>query len=115
MRLLIDENYPLDGARALAQAGHDVLRMADVAPSASDREVLALARRESRVLVTFDSDFGDLIFLHGEPAPPGVVLLRLHPISLDDTIAITLHALNAGPEGTFVVSTRDGLRRRPLP
>jgi predicted nuclease of predicted toxin-antitoxin system len=77
--------------------------------------VLALARREVRVLVTFDSDFGELIFLHGEPAPPAVVLLRLHPIVLEDVVVITRRALDADPEGAFVVTTLDGLRKRPLP
>jgi predicted nuclease of predicted toxin-antitoxin system len=115
MRLLIDENYPRDGSRALVAAGHDVLRVADAAPAVDDRGVLDLARREARILVTFDSDFGELIYLHGEPAPPAVVLLRLHPVVLDDVIAITLRALDAQPQGAFVVSTRDGLRKRPLP
>ena len=115
MRLLLDENYPMDGARALEDAGPDVLRVADAAPSIDDRAVLALARREARVLVPFDSDFGELIYLHGELAPPAVVFLRLHPIVLDEVIAVTRRALDASPEGAFVVTTRDGLRRRPLP
>jgi predicted nuclease of predicted toxin-antitoxin system len=115
MRLLIDENYPLEAARALADMGHDILRVADAAPSADDRAVLAMARQQARVLVTFDSDFGELIYLHGEPAPPAAILLRLHPIIIDDVIASTLRALAAGPEGAFVVTGRDGLRRRPLP
>ena len=114
MRLLLDENYPLDATAALTAAGHDERRIADVAPSIDDREVSALARREDRILVTFDADFGELIFLHHEPPPLSVVSLRLHPIVLADVIAATQRALDASPEGAFVVTTRDGLRRRPF-
>ena len=114
MRLLLDENYPLDAIAALTAAGYDVCLIAEVAPSISDRKVLALARRESRMLVTFDADFGELIFLHGEPPPLAVVLLRLHPIMLADVVAATRRALDTSPEGAFVVTTRDSLRRRPF-
>lgn len=41
----------------------------------SDERVLTAARRDGRILVTADTDFGDLLALSGE-AQPGVVLLR---------------------------------------
>lgn len=113
-RLLLDENFPLSGAAALARAGHDVLAVAVAAPGISDREVLALARAQQRCLVTFDADFGDLLFRQGEPPPLAVIYLRLHPILADAAAALTLQALQQVPDGHFVVATPDGLRRRPL-
>ena len=85
-RLLLDENFPLSGAAALARAGHDVLAVAVAAPGISDREVPPLA----------------------------VIYLRLHPILADAAAALTLQALQQVPDGHFVVATPDGLRRRPL-
>ena len=39
------------------------------------RDVIALASRERRLLLTEDKDFGDLFFRRGHPVP-GIVLIR---------------------------------------
>lgn len=113
--LLLDENVPRSAAHALAQAGHDVLAIADAEPSAGDRRVLALARDSGRVLVTFDADFGDLVYQHGEAAPEAILYLRMHPIDGATAASLVLQALSEPLRGHFVVCTRDGQRRRPLP
>ena len=66
MRFLIDENVPLLVATALRSIGHDCFAVAESAAQAVDVDLLALARHERRVLVTF-------------PAPPGVVDMRSRP------------------------------------
>lgn len=53
---------PRSVGRALADAGHDVAFAADAEPAAEDRPVLALARSGQRILVTFDADFGELVY-----------------------------------------------------
>lgn len=50
--------------------------MSDVAPRASDQDVLARADSEFRLLLTEDKDFGDLVFRRALRAP-GIVLLRI--------------------------------------
>lgn len=114
-RLLLDENFPRSAASLLRNAGHDVQTVRESAPGISDLDVLALARREQRWLVTFDSDFGDLVFRQGELAGPGVVYLRMDPIVPADAAALTLAALQDDTQGWFVVATPEGLRRRALP
>ncbi len=52
--------------------------MAEVAPAASDAEVMTRARAEARMLLTEDKDFGDLVFRRAQSIP-GVVLLRIDP------------------------------------
>ena len=89
--------------------------MASVArdrPGLDNRGVLAWARTEQRVLVTFDTDFGDLIFRHGESPPPAVLLLRPQAREPDDALALVVGALVEPIEGTLVVVTPQGLRRR---
>ena len=113
--LLLDENVPRSAGRVLAQAGHDVVHIADTAPAADDRRVLAQARDSGRLLVTFDADFGDLVYQHGELPPPAILYLRMHPIDGAIAAALVLQALTGPVTGHLVVCTRDGLRRRPLP
>ena len=113
-RLLLDENFPHRAASGLAEAGHDVQSVATLSPGIADLEVLALARQQLRVLVTFDADFGDLVFQHGAPPPLDIVYLRLHPMVREEAVALTLQALQGPLEGLFVVVTPRGLRRRPV-
>jgi predicted nuclease of predicted toxin-antitoxin system len=113
-RLLLDENFPHSAARGLALAGHDVQSVATLAPGVADLGVLALAREQLRCLITFDSDFGELVFQHGAVAPPCIVFLRMHPIVSDEALSLALQALEGPLDGLFIVATARGLRRRPF-
>ena len=57
MHFLADENLPAITIDALRSAGVDVASVREDAPGSKDDEVLALARTEARVLLTFDKDF----------------------------------------------------------
>ena len=113
--LLLDENIPRSMGRALAEVGHDVAFVADTEPAADDRSVLALARAGQRVLVTFDADFGDLVYQQGVPSPPAIIYLRMHPIDTAAAAEMVLQALAESPLDQFVVCMKLGRRRRPLP
>jgi len=75
MNFLADESCAEPVIRALREAGHDVLAIAEIAAGASDEQVLEQAVREERVLITEDLDFGNLVFARGLSAA-GVVLVR---------------------------------------
>lgn len=85
-----------------------------VCPGLDDRGVLALARHEGRVLLTFDADFGELIYLQGAPPPTAVVHFRLHPIVVSEVASRALAALQAPLDGLYIVITNEGMRRRSL-
>ena len=68
MRFLANENFPQDAITALRQEKHDVVWIRTDAPGSGDEDVLVRARRESRILVTFDKDFGELAFHSRLPA-----------------------------------------------
>ncbi len=110
--VLLDENFPRDVARGLVAAGHDVLSVALVAPGINDRAVLELARSTRRWLLTFDADFGDLVFHQGEPPPPALLYFRLHPIVVAEVLERALRSLADVQEECFAVVTRDGVRMR---
>ncbi len=81
MRFLADENIPLPGVRLLRNAGLEIEAVAEFAPGAADLQVLTHAASGNQILLTFDRDFGELIYRRGAPVPPGVVYLRLMPVS----------------------------------
>jgi predicted nuclease of predicted toxin-antitoxin system len=112
--VLLDENFPRSVAEGLTEAGYDVLAVALIAPGTDDRGVLSMARQGQRNLLTFDSDFGDLVFFKGEAPPPAILYFRLHPIVASEVLALALNALSGTIEGCFAVVTREGIRRRPF-
>ncbi|MEX2246214.1 MAG: DUF5615 family PIN-like protein [Dehalococcoidia bacterium] len=77
MRFLLDENVDAGLVDWLETRAHDVTAVARDYPQALDeRDILAIAYRERRVLVTNDHDFGELIFRRKLPHA-GVILFRL--------------------------------------
>jgi predicted nuclease of predicted toxin-antitoxin system len=55
-----------------------VLYVAEAAAGLSDADVITLALREERLLLTDDKDFGDLVFRR-KSSVPGAVLMRIAP------------------------------------
>ena len=117
-RLLADENIPQPAILALRAAGHNVLAILESAPGAADEVVLTLARTQSRVLLTFDLDMGQLVFERRLGVPPGIIVFRDLPPTLAATVQFMVTLLNRSDltfEGSFSVVTGDRVRQRPLP
>lgn len=114
LKLLADENFPLPVIQGHIDAGYDVLSIAKVSPGINDRALLSLACESGRGLLTFDVDFGDLVFSHEAEPPAAILYFRLHPIILDELLTITLCALNEVQPGYFAVIQREGIRLRKL-
>ena len=114
MRLLANENFPGDAVDALRQAGHDIVWVRTDTPGVSDEEVLRRARIEKRVLLTFDKDFGDLVFRAGQYVSSGIVLFRISPISPDYVARAVVKALESRSDwtGLFAVVQEDRIRIR---
>jgi hypothetical protein len=70
-----------------------------------------------RIILTFDRDYGELVFRYGYPAPPGIVFFRFAPATVDEP-APQLLALLADSQiildGMFTVVDRQNIRQRPL-
>lgn len=76
MKLLVDENIHGGIVAWLRAQGHDVAYAAEGQSGDADNDLLALAQREGRVLITDDKDFGELVF-HRRLSSWGVLLIRL--------------------------------------
>jgi len=117
MRWLADENIPGYAIAYLRQRGEDVLSVAETSPAISDIEVLALASREGRLLVSFDRDHGDLVFHQGVAPPRGIVFLRFSPPSPESLSPVFSGLISLGEaalDGQFTVISPEGTRQRPL-
>lgn len=61
MKVKLDENIPKALGDLLRHAGHEALTVADEGLSGcNDPSVIAAASSEQRLLITFDTDFGDI-------------------------------------------------------
>lgn len=116
--VLADENVPRASIERLRTAGIDVRSVAERDPGILDVAVLELARAEGRLLLTFDRDFGELIYRRRHAAPAAVVYLRFAPSDPHEPAVVFRRLLDHGEielEGRFTVVTRDQVRQRPLP
>ena len=84
MRFLTDQDVWKATVDIIKSLGHDVVTAREIGMArASDRELLTEAKRDDRLLVTRDTDFGSLVFL-GEVPSAGVILLRIMPETIKE-------------------------------
>ena len=116
-RLRANENLPAPSVRLLRERGYDVHSVAENSGDVSDREVLAYAVAEQRWIVTFDLDYGKLIYGCGFAAPPAVVPFRMRSYRPDAPGRLLAGLLDSGSEfeGHFVLVDETRLRKRRLP
>ena len=75
MRFLIDANIPYRLVAALRQGGHDARSVTEENPNAADAYILDWAVEDKRTILTYDKDFGELVFKLAR-RHAGVILLR---------------------------------------
>ena len=84
MIFLANENFPLPSVFLLRKAGYDITSVAVDNPSVSDVMVMQLAIHENRTILTFDRDYGELVFKHGHRPPAGVFISGSSIFSLNN-------------------------------
>lgn len=117
LKLVADENISRATILALRANGFGVVAVAERSPGIRDTHVLELACAENAWLITFDRDYGDLIFKRRQAAPPGIVYLRFSPANPEEPAARVIKAIEKfGTMRAFVVVSRKaGMRVRLLP
>ena len=83
----------------------------------SSISTVSKAQSETRVLITFDKDFGELVFRRGKAASRGIVLFRLRKLSPDFVARRVAQILESTAEweGHYAVVDEHSIRLRPLP
>jgi predicted nuclease of predicted toxin-antitoxin system len=113
MKWLADENFPLPSFHILQSKGFDIKHIGIDNPSVEDQNVIAVAIDQNRIILTFDSDFGELVFRYGF-LPPGVIYFRLtgftptHPAFVLTKLPETEYSF----DGFFTIVGNDSIRQR---
>ena len=119
MRFLVDECLSFEIVDHLRRDGHDVTWISESMPSVSDKVVLQVANDERRILMSEDSDFGELVF-RDQLLAVGVVSVRVNEFEFASDemgayVAQKFCELADHLIGNFTVIEPGRDRRRPLP
>lgn len=80
MKLLANENFPITSYKILLAAGYDIEHIGGTNPSVCDEQVMQKAIQEDRIILTFDSDYGELVFKYGY-RPLAVIYASIYRLS----------------------------------
>jgi predicted nuclease of predicted toxin-antitoxin system len=120
VRLLLDQNLSPLLVEELAARGNDVIHARSLGMStSSDLAILEAAARNARVVVSADTDFGDLL-ARTNAGSPSVLLLRRQGLrrasQVAELIMLNLPVIAEDLEtGAIVVLDDDRIRVRRLP
>jgi predicted nuclease of predicted toxin-antitoxin system len=117
VRILADENVDSLIVEWLRADEHDVEWIAERKPGVPDEAVTEEAESTDRVLVTFDQDFGGLVFRSGRRAE-GIILLRLRGQTSEELLKLFVDwwpSIEPKARGNFIVVSNRRMRVRPMP
>ena len=97
MKFLIDVSLGCAVDDFMKNSVYDVICVRDINSNMEDIEILKLADRDNRIVVTMDKDFGELVYKHSIKHQ-GVLLLRLEDESAVEKITAITNILNKYPE-----------------
>lgn len=115
MKFLADANTPGLLVNALTSLSHDVF-WAYTVPRTPDVELIEKAAQERRVIITFDKDFGELVFKRGHSV--AVVLIRLRETSIREAVSVVMDLVESEGENLshlFCVVENTRIRKTALP
>jgi len=106
-------------AEWLQREGHEAVHAAHIGlGQAPDKEIIAQARKDSRIIVTADLDYARLLALAGSSSP-GITLLRGGNYSDKEMLGLIKRALMTISSDrlldSIVVVDKKSVRRRRLP
>jgi len=110
---LADENIPILVIKELRKDGFDIISVVENYRGLSDNEILDLSSKNRWIILTFDKDFGDLIYKQKLNKPLGIILLRIAPKSAEYVLQLLKWLLSQPDinfEGNFVVMNSDKVR-----
>jgi predicted nuclease of predicted toxin-antitoxin system len=120
VRFLLDENLSPRLAELLTTAGHDAVHARDLSLGrAPDELILDAARRDGRVVISADADFGEILARMNAGQPSVVFLRRQQGRRATEVAALIIANLDTVADdllaGAIVVIDDYRIRVRSLP
>jgi predicted nuclease of predicted toxin-antitoxin system len=115
MKLLANENFPQSSVLVLRNAGYDIVSVGNEFAGILDSEVIDFASQEHRTILTFDRDYGELIFKRGYRPHAGVIYLRWNVYKPEEPGKYLIELFstkNLSYENTLTVISDDNIRQR---
>ena len=112
---LANENFPRPSILFLREQGHTILSIQELNPGWSDSEVLQKASSENLVILTFDSDYGELIFRYALQNPTAVIFFRLKgkdPLFVGQMLQEVIASKRIEIEEAFTIIDENSIRQR---
>ena len=116
LKFLADVNVERGIIELLRNMGFDVRWVADLDKFMEDQQVLKLAEKENRILLTNDKDFGELVFRRKKEIS-GLILFRVKGQDTGLKKQLLKRLLKGHKDklkGYFVVVTKDKFRFVPI-
>ncbi|MFM2387094.1 MAG: hypothetical protein RL660_1851 [Bacteroidota bacterium] len=112
---LANENFPYPSIELLRANGFIVYSIHEEYPGISDLEVLDLALKKSLIILTFDKDYGEIIFQKLAKSYPAVVFFRSkgHNPEMAANMLLSLISVHSFDfQNAFTVIENDSVRKR---
>lgn len=116
---LADENFPLPSTLLLRKEGLNIISATEdkLLSGTSDVYILQQACEQKRIILTYDKDYGTLIFKKKLLPPPGIVFFRLLPGHPEEPAELLIPVLREGKIillNKFTTVDNNKIRQRPL-
>jgi predicted nuclease of predicted toxin-antitoxin system len=114
LKFLVDECTGILVSQKLKELKYDSVSVIECMKGAEDEEILRLAVKERRVIITNDKDFGRLA---GFFKPPGIILLRLKDESIVNKVRIVSFVVSSYGDailGNILIVSEKKIRTRKV-
>ena len=87
MKFLIDADCPRKIGVFLKSKGFEYIDIRDIKPAAPDKILYEIIKKDSLILISRDTDFGNIL-RYPVKKNFGIILLRVHLLSIDEMIEL---------------------------
>ena len=112
---LANENFPKPSILFLREKGYEILSIQELYQGLSDIDVLKKAIADDLIILTFDKDYGELIFRYVLENPPSVIFFRSKgkdPLVVGQILHSLLILAEVKIKNAFTVIDENNIRQR---
>jgi predicted nuclease of predicted toxin-antitoxin system len=117
VRFLANENFPAQSIRELRGEGYTVISVCEEMPGARDISILERACLENLIILTFDKDYGELIYRYRSFIPGGIVFFRSNPSTPEEPFSILKRMFSdegISLQNAYTIIGKNRIRQRKL-